>query len=256
MIWERAPDMNRSLALAVAASLALHGLLLVWAPQWEVDTAVEPSPIVATLESTSEALPGRAAPEPAPQSQPTPAPAPDTPPRSEPPQPKVEPKPRVAPRPERIAPKPRAESVHTPIEQAPAAPSDSSATAREPAPSGADVPEADQVIGALPQPSGPVVDGSAIDAYRAAIYAAARRYRDYPRYARSREWEGRAVVRLEIDARGRAQRITVATSSGYDVLDDSALEMVRKAQRNVPVPQALRGQAFSVDIAVVYELKD
>lgn len=253
-----APNMNRSLVRALVVSLLIHGVLLMWGPRWNIESPVELPPIVATLESMPTAQPGSAPPAPAPQQ----APAADTPPRTEPAKPKVERKPRVTPKPERAAPAPQEKARPAPAESpvsTPPAETGESAPATEGADAvvpGADAPDAAQSAGALPQPSGPVVEGSALDAYRAAIYAAAEQYRDYPRYARARGWEGRAVVRLEMDARGRVARIAIVSPTSYEVLDKSALEMVRKAQRDVPVPAALRGRAFSVDVAVLYELKD
>ena len=49
-----------------------------------------------------------------------------------------------------------------------------------------------------------------------ALNIAAKKYRDYPRYARQREWEGRATIRLDIGANGRAQQIRVTKSTGVE----------------------------------------
>lgn len=254
-----APLKNRTLTLAVAASLLLHALLLVWAPQWQVSAPPELPPIVARIETAPAASPGSAPPAPAPPQ--AEAPPPPEPPKPRVDKPKPKPKPRPAPKPERVvtAPSKRAESapVESPAPVSPAAPATPRAADEvDGVVSGADAPDSTTSSGALPQPAGPVTEGDVLDAYRAAIYAAAGRHRDYPRYARAREWEGRAVVRLEVDARGLASRVVIASSSGYPVLDQSALDMVRKAQRDVPVPQALRGRAFTVDVAVLYELKE
>lgn len=254
-----APLKDHTLALAVAASLLLHGVLLMWAPQWEADAPQEPPPIVARLEPAPTVQPGSAPPAPTPPQAEMPPP--------EPPKPRVEPKPQPKPAP-RPTPKPE-RAVTAPPQQAAPAPAGPSMPASpalpstaagaeeiEDASSGTGTPDAATTAGALPQSAGPVTEGDVLDAYRAAIYAAAGRHRDYPRYARARGWEGRAVVRLEVDARGQAARIAIATSSGYPVLDQSALDMVRKAQHDVPVPQALRGRPFTVEVAVLYELKE
>lgn len=100
------------------------------------------------------------------------------------------------------------------------------------------------------------VESVSVADYRSALNRAAGKYRDYPRYARQREWEGAARLRLEIDAEGRLRDIRVLSSSGHAVLDDSATTMMRKAQRDTPVPPSLRGRAFSVEVAVLYELRE
>ena len=57
-----------------------------------------------------------------------------------------------------------------------------------------------------------------------------------------------------IDASGTLASISIRTGSGFDVLDQQALEMIRKA--NVPIPPALRGKGFAVDVPVLFSLKE
>ncbi|MFZ5807620.1 MAG: energy transducer TonB [Verrucomicrobiota bacterium] len=49
----------------------------------------------------------------------------------------------------------------------------------------------------------------------------------YPEYARQRGWEGIVKIRVHIDEQGRVQDARVVKSSGYDILDRSALKTVR-----------------------------
>jgi periplasmic protein TonB len=48
---------------------------------------------------------------------------------------------------------------------------------------------------------------------------------------------------------------TIRTSSGYAVLDDLALDMVRKGKPLVQIPAALRGREFTVDVPVIFSLR-
>jgi protein TonB len=48
----------------------------------------------------------------------------------------------------------------------------------------------------------------------------------YPILARRRGWEGRVVLHVQVDARGRPGSVTVAVSSGHPVLDEAAVEAV------------------------------
>lgn len=63
----------------------------------------------------------------------------------------------------------------------------------------------------------------------------------YPMQARLRHWEGTIRLKVLITPEGRVKDISVARSSGFDVLDDAALETVRKwkfepgKQAGVPV---------------------
>ena len=49
----------------------------------------------------------------------------------------------------------------------------------------------------------------------------------YPRVARRRGYEGQTVLRVEVLQSGKVGQIEVATSSGFDVLDEAALRSVR-----------------------------
>ena len=84
----------------------------------------------------------------------------------------------------------------------------------------------------------------------------ARRYKRYPRVALDNNWEGRVVVHMVVGANGMIASLRVTTSSGHDVLDRQALDMIRKAKPLVPIPPAMRGREFSVEIPVIYNLKD
>ena len=49
---------------------------------------------------------------------------------------------------------------------------------------------------------------------------------NYPDIAIDHAWEGRVLLKVYVLASGRPDRITVATSSGHDVLDESAVKTV------------------------------
>lgn len=56
---------------------------------------------------------------------------------------------------------------------------------------------------------------------------------DYPRLARRRGYEGRTRLNVEVLETGKVGRIEVAASSGFDLLDEAALEAV-KGWRFIP----------------------
>ncbi|MDF1792582.1 MAG: energy transducer TonB [Thalassobaculaceae bacterium] len=55
-----------------------------------------------------------------------------------------------------------------------------------------------------------------------ALGSAANPAPDYPYRARQRGWQGRVVLRVDVDREGRPIRIAIAESSGHGVLDDAA----------------------------------
>ena len=98
-------------------------------------------------------------------------------------------------------------------------------------------------------------DAGLLEAYRLALIDAARRYRRYPVQAMERGWQGRVEIRVVFGSDGMIKRTHVKTSSTYQILDDQALDMVKKGTGREPIPSALRGREFSVDIPVIFELQ-
>ena len=239
---------DRTLAIAVAASILAHALILLVVPEL-LDPSrkrLSVSPIVARL------VPLR------------PPPAP--PPVVEPP---IEPRVEYTPRPVRIPPairSARPAPATPPVVAAPAlqaAPSQEAPRIAEPQPS-LPPPAVPTTPTAKPDPAVPpaaTVAGESSDPltlgqYRIAIITAAKRYKKYPRLAMDNNWEGQAEIRMVIAADGSIASISVKTRSGFEVLDQQALEMIRKAKPLAPIPAALRGKGFTVDVPVVFSLKE
>jgi TonB family protein len=104
------------------------------------------------------------------------------------------------------------------------------------------------------------VDSGALDRFALEIQKRVGRIvnergeRMYPRLARERKWEGTTQVAVEYSANGKLKRVTVATSSGYAVLDQKAVEMVQEV---LPVvPRELRSKNFTVRLPILFKLKD
>jgi protein TonB len=98
-------------------------------------------------------------------------------------------------------------------------------------------------------------DASLLDAYQRALIGAAKQYKRYPVQAMERGWQGRVEIRVVIGADGTIKRTYVKTSSNYQILDDQALDMVRRGSGREPIPSALRGREFILDIPVIFDLQ-
>jgi TonB family protein len=48
---------------------------------------------------------------------------------------------------------------------------------------------------------------------------------------------------------------SIKISSHYQILDDQALDMVKKGKTLAQIPAALRGREFTVDVPVIFELQ-
>ena len=81
------------------------------------------------------------------------------------------------------------------------------------------------------------------------------KYKQYPRVARMRNWQGTVQIQVKLDASGAVVASTISQSSGYDVLDKQALEMVQKASPLPRPPEALRDREFTVIVPVVFRLE-
>jgi protein TonB len=78
---------------------------------------------------------------------------------------------------------------------------------------------------------------------------------DYPRLARDRGWQGTAELRLQIGTDGKLKNVSVLNSSGYEVLDQRAIEKVN-GLRMPRVPSEIRARAFTVRIPIKFALRD
>jgi TonB family protein len=75
----------------------------------------------------------------------------------------------------------------------------------------------------------------------------------YPREARERGYQGEVLLKVEVLPNGRVGQIEVKKSSGYEVLDQSALATVKK-WKFVPARRGEDAIAFWVNIPIKFEL--
>lgn len=76
----------------------------------------------------------------------------------------------------------------------------------------------------------------------------------YPPFAQKQGWEGEVLVALQLSAEGEISDIRVVRSSGYRILDDDALLILRKIG-SIPNARAwLGGRNYRARIPVIYRL--
>lgn len=237
---------QRTLAIAgvvVAAHAAAFWTMAHTLRAQPAELPREPDVIQATLLAPPQPEPATLVaapqpPEPTPQP-PKPEPVkPKTPPPPKP-QPKVvQPKPRPTPKP---TPRPVAQPA-APVPEPPAA-----APAPAPAAEAAPRPAASTAAPAAPAAATTLPSSSAAYLNNAPP--------PYPAMSRRLGETGKVVVRVLIGADGRAEKAEIAQSSGYQRLDDAALQTARDRWRYVPgtkagVPTAMW---FKVPINFVLE---
>ena len=109
------------------------------------------------------------------------------------------------------------------------------------------------------KPEPPPVSQSDIDDARSrygnSLWGAISKHKKYPKIAAMRNWQGEVIVELELDGNGKLKSKKITQSSGHEVLDKQALEMVEKALPLPTPPETLRGTSFTITVPVPFKLE-
>jgi protein TonB len=210
----------KALALSALAAVLVHALLFSLNPSWTRPPQVRKAPSAVTVTLAPKPAPAPRQPAVGPLHAPRPA-------RIAPLRPKAaqkiltpkpaQPKPARAPRP-KVQPPPVVAATSTP-------PSPADATQSATAPAAED--------SSTPSPPAPPQAGraAAADAAQAPVQTSVPRYDlnprpDYPALARRRGYQGTVLLKVLVNAGGRAAQVTLARSSGFDILDRGAVKSV------------------------------
>jgi protein TonB len=142
----------------------------------------------------------------------------------------------------------------------PAPPSDEApASAPEPAvpPVTASAEPAPEVVSILApaSPPPPVPSAALLLDYTRSLSKALERYKEYPRIAELRGWEGSVTMRLRVAPSGRLLEAAVYQSSGYEALDKQAITMVSKVGVLPAPPAGLNGGEIPVLVPINFRLE-
>lgn len=101
-------------------------------------------------------------------------------------------------------------------------------------------------------------DAGGLEQARARIQTSLRsllaRYFEYPFLARQRGWEGQVLLAFHMTGDGRLQALRVARSSGFAVLDASALHSLGRVERLNDAQAWLNGRGMDMQLPVIYRL--
>lgn len=78
----------------------------------------------------------------------------------------------------------------------------------------------------------------------------------YPWLARKRGWEGNVMLSLRVEQNGQLRDIKISQTSGYKVLDNSALDSARKINFLPEAAGLLHGNTITLQIPVQFQLLD
>lgn len=88
----------------------------------------------------------------------------------------------------------------------------------------------------------------------AQLHTSLARHFDYPYVARLRGWEGRVLLAFIVQASGNLNDIRIVRSSGFAVLDDSAVDSLKKVQQLPEAVAWLQGRDVEMQLPVIYRL--
>ncbi len=94
--------------------------------------------------------------------------------------------------------------------------------------------------------------GDLTGAWHSALAAWLQGHKTYPDAARRDGVEGRVVVRFAIDRDGLVKDVTLVRGSGYPVLDDAAMALLRGSR--LPPPPATAPETTSITLPIRYSL--
>lgn len=260
LVQARPAALPRPLKLAIGASLAVHALALLWQhgglPRLDANT---PRPLQVVLRSATPISEPSA--EPVSKAHLAPAIAPRAPVAAPSPRAKALETPRPTPiltRPASTATTtPRAQTTHaTPTASEPPEPAVAQ-TAAEPAPRAPTPAIAAARVEAAPTPpaADEAPDPAQLERYGRSLSSLLARQQNYPRLAAMRGWEGEVQLRVTIARRGNIVATQIVRSSGFEVLDQNAVQLVAAAAPLPRPPEQLQNRDIQVIVPVHYKLE-
>lgn len=223
-------------AWAVLASVVVHGVALGWLPglQQAQDLMSKPLSVLLLPAPVAERVTER-------------VPEPVAEPVAVPPAPTF---PRELRKAEAPAPTPvLTRSAQAPVLDAPAVPAVPAAP-----PVATAAPAVSQPAPSVPVSRPAAADPAVLAAYGRNLAGAVAVHQRYPRLAQIRQWQGTTLLQLELAVGGQLQSVRVLSSSGHDILDRQAIDMVRAAVPLPPFPASFAGRSLTVDVPVVFRL--
>jgi len=79
--------------------------------------------------------------------------------------------------------------------------------------------------------------------------------KEYPQEARRKEIEGIVNIRFTILSDGQVNEIEIVKSSGYKILDNSAVSTIKKSNPFPTLPEELNTPYVQIEVNLVYNLK-
>ncbi len=109
-------------------------------------------------------------------------------------------------------------------------------------------------VAAAPQQGAPSRNSSnSLPRWTSKISVLLERNKRYPKGARDNRENGVVQVSFSIDRKGRLISSAVRQSSGYGLLDEEALAILRRAQPFPPIPPEVSGERISITVPIRFD---
>jgi protein TonB len=108
------------------------------------------------------------------------------------------------------------------------------------------------VVPSPPSPPKQSAEEEYLDNHLSAIRDVLVKYRKYPNQAVRLKQEGSASISFRLKSNGEVEDITVQSSSGYDILDSDALNLIVKTAHYFPRPP----KSIRITVPLKYSLKN
>ena len=105
-----------------------------------------------------------------------------------------------------------------------------------------------------PQPS-PEVVKKVTDSYTNQLTRAIAKQKKYPKIAQMRQWQGEVLLNIEIDPQGNLVKADILEESRYKILNNEAIDMVKRASPFPQPPEELRLKNFTVLVPISFKLE-
>jgi protein TonB len=81
------------------------------------------------------------------------------------------------------------------------------------------------------------------------------KFKMYPKIAQMRGWQGDIVLEVKLNGDGALISSKIIKGSGFDVLDNEGLEMVKRASPFPLPPEILKGKSFTILVPIRFKLE-
>jgi protein TonB len=247
-----------NLPRAIILSILFHLIVLLLLPLVHKPKIKPPQILNVKIEVAQKETPK---PEPVKKPEPMPQPIKKVP---EPPKPKPVEEKKVEPQklePQKVEPKEAPKPIEKKLEPTPPPPpatpnekKDTSAKEKPTPPPQDIIKPADLTQEVITGTTSPEKIKSAKSDYSNLLASAISKYKQYPKLAQVRGWQGIVIVEIEMSPTGAVLSMIIKKSSGYDILDAEAMQMIQRAMPLPQPPESLKSKNFTVLVPVSFQL--